>query len=84
MGLYRYNGVTYFKYSNTNQNSAALSNLTTDSNGNLYTVSFSNQLYCRQNDSLQLIDSWQGKRHTGFTNIAITTDNRLWASFRKG
>lgn len=84
IGLYRYNGVTYFKYSSANQNSAALSNLTTDSNGNLYAVSFSNQLYCLQNDSLHLIDSWQGKRHTGFTNIAITTDNRLWASSDSG
>jgi ligand-binding sensor domain-containing protein/two-component sensor histidine kinase len=79
-GLYRYNGIRFQKYYTVSQKSTALTGLALSKDSILYCYNFSNQIFYVKDDSLQEIESWEGKRKQGFPNIAVDKENKLWVT----
>lgn len=54
VGLFRYDGLNFKSYTNSNQNARAISSLKIDLQGKLWCQNFSGQIYAVENDSLKI------------------------------
>ena len=79
-GLFKYDGVRFHSYKSKTQKTKAITGLCVSNSGKIYCYNFSGQLFYVEKDSLQNLNSWQGK----ISNIICDKTNNLWVCGEKG
>lgn len=79
-GLFKYDGVRFHSYKSKTQKTKAITGLCVSSSGKIYCYNFSGQLFYVEKDSLQNLNTWQGK----ISNIICDKTNNLWVCGEKG
>lgn len=80
-GLCKYDGIRYYEYKNSSQKSRSVTGLVESNEGIIYMYNFSGQIFYVENDSLQLLNSWDKGR---ISNICTDTENNLWVCYNEG
>lgn len=79
-GLFKYDGVRFHSYKSKTQKTKAITGLCVSNSGKIYCYNFSGQLFYVENDSLQNINTWQGK----ISNIICDKNHNLWVCGENG
>lgn len=80
-GLCKYDGIRYYEYKNSSQKSRSVTGLVESNEGIIYMYNFNGQIFYVENDSLQLLNSWDKGR---VSNICTDSENNLWVCNDEG
>jgi two-component sensor histidine kinase len=76
-GLFRYDGFNFHAYTNSKQNSKSISNLKTDSKGNIWCQNFTGQIFKVTEDSLKIMYD-AGLESKQFPAYLIDKNDKIW------
>ena len=79
-GLFKFDGSNYIAYKCADQKSKSISGLTLSNSGKLYCYNFQSQLFCLNNDQLELLSD----KFTGISKIAADRSANIYVSHFEG
>lgn len=79
-GLYKFDGIHYYRYKCATQNSKSITNLILSNSGKIYGLNFQDQIFCLFNDSLYEVPHSLNK----ISNIAVDSNECLFITHGGG